>query len=344
MLKTKDGYAKVIGTSYQGSSDYLLLSNGDSKAISSLSVNYATSAGNADTLDGVHLNGIFTAFQANGNATRLVIGGVTKDLTIPYASQSPFLYKNSTFNSTGQAGLQYYDGDMSNTTNNNSWSVPSSGWHQILHLPLSVSGYFTELSFPVNDVNGLAQRQRRSNSYYGWYRILDSNNYSSYVKKIGTSTVGSSNIPIYLNAGTPTQCSTTLGVSITGNAATATTLKTTRTLWGQSFNGSADVSGTLSGVAHIQFNANNTYDIGSNSAASRYIYTYWLGAKSGQKLELGANNSSFGQGLCIDTNLNVGIGTNTPAYKLDVKGDIRATGQIIRNGSSQGWVNRRKGA
>ena len=54
MLKTKDGYAKVIGTSYQGSSDYLLLSNGDSKAISSLSVNYATSAGNADTVDGQH--------------------------------------------------------------------------------------------------------------------------------------------------------------------------------------------------------------------------------------------------------------------------------------------------
>ena len=95
MLKTKDGYAKVIGTSYQGSSDYLLLSNGDSKAISSLSVNYATSAGNADTLDGVHLNGIFTAFQANGNATRLVIGGVTKDLTIPYSIKSNQLYSYS---------------------------------------------------------------------------------------------------------------------------------------------------------------------------------------------------------------------------------------------------------
>lgn len=51
MLKTKDGYAKVIGTSYQGSSDYLLLSNGDSKAISSLSVSYAD---NADKLDGEH--------------------------------------------------------------------------------------------------------------------------------------------------------------------------------------------------------------------------------------------------------------------------------------------------
>ena len=53
MLKTKDGYAKVIGTSYQGSSDYLLLSNGDSKAISSLSVSYAN---DADKLDGYHEN------------------------------------------------------------------------------------------------------------------------------------------------------------------------------------------------------------------------------------------------------------------------------------------------
>ena len=121
-------------------------------------------------------------------------------------------------------------------------------------------------------------------------------------------------------------------------------LQTARKIWGQSFDGTADISGTLSGVAHIQFSADNTYNIGSNSAASKYIYTYWLGSKSGQKLELGANNSGYGQGLCIDTNLNVGIGTNTPAYKLDVKGDIRATGQIIRESSGQTWVNGRRGA
>lgn len=58
MLKTKDGYAKVIGTSYQGSSDYLLLSNGGSKAISSLSVNYAS---NADKLDGEHASSFVRA-------------------------------------------------------------------------------------------------------------------------------------------------------------------------------------------------------------------------------------------------------------------------------------------
>lgn len=84
--------------------------------------------------------------------------------------------------------------------------------------------------------------------------------------------------------------------------------------------------GWMSG--NIHFKVDNSYDIGSDAAASRYIYTHWLGAKSGSKLELGANNSRYGQGLCIDTNLNVGIGTVSPTQKLDVIGNIRATGQL----------------
>ena len=132
--------------------------------------------------------------------------------------------------------------------------------------------------------------------------------------------------------------------SMSGIIMYADRLLTARNIWGQSFDGTRDVSGTLSGVANIQFSADDAYDIGSNSATSRYIYTHWLGAKSGSKLELGANNSGFGKGLCIDTNLNVGIGTNTPTQKLDVHGNIRATGQIIREGSGQMWVTGRDGA
>ena len=41
--------------------------------------------------------------------------------------------------------------------------------------------------------------------------------------------------------------------TLSGNATTATTLQTTRTLWGQSFNGSANVSGNMSGVGQITF-------------------------------------------------------------------------------------------
>lgn len=112
------------------------------------------------------------------------------------------------------------------------------------------------------------------------------------------------------------------------NSASASKLQTPRTIWGQSFDGTGNVSGSLSEVGNIHFKVNNSYDIGSDAAASRYIYTHWLGAKSGSKLELGANNSAFGQGLCIDTNLNVGIGTTFPTQKLDVIGNIRATGQL----------------
>lgn len=130
----------------------------------------------------------------------------------------------------------------------------------------------------------------------------------------------------------------TITDNISGNASTATKLQTPRTIWGQSFDGTGNVSGSLSEVGNIHFKVDNSYDIGSDAAASRYIYTHWLGARSGRKLELGANNSGFGQGLCIDTNLNVGIGTNTPAYKLDVKGDIYTTTGFKKNGSSDSYV------
>ena len=130
-------------------------------------------------------------------------------------------------------------------------------------------------------------------------------------------------IHYYPHGGTIVNCGTAYGswyYSSINRDGSSYKLQTARKLWGQSFDGTADVSGTLSGVANIQFSANNAYDIGSNGNASRYIYTHWLGSRSGQKLELGANNSSYGQGLCIDTNLNVGIGTNTPGEKLDVRG------------------------
>ena len=43
----------------------------------------------------------------------------------------------------------------------------------------------------------------------------------------------------------------TWDIGINGNAATATRLQTTRTLWGQSFNGTGNVSGSLTGVGSI---------------------------------------------------------------------------------------------
>ena len=62
------------------------------------------------------------------------------------------------------------------------------------------------------------------------------------------SNAGSSTVPIYFSGGKPVQCSTTLGVSITGNSATATKLATARTIWGQSFDGSGNVTGNMTNM------------------------------------------------------------------------------------------------
>ena len=117
-------------------------------------------------------------------------------------------------------------------------------------------------------------------------------------------------------------------VNYANSTGSTTKLQTARKLWGQSFDGTKDISGSLSGTGSITPGSAGVSSIGSNSLDYRYGYFHWIGAKSGQKLELGANNSGYGQGLCIDTNLNVGIGTNSPAYKLDVRGDTKITGSI----------------
>ena len=113
-----------------------------------------------------------------------------------------------------------------------------------------------------------------------WKTIVDSANYTGIVLKIGTATKGSATLPIYLNAGTPMACSTTLGVSITGNAATATKLQTARTINGTSFDGSANIttaywgatrtitlSGAVTGSASVNGSQNvtitTTYQTGS---------------------------------------------------------------------------------
>lgn len=137
MLKTKDGYAKVIGTSYQGSSDYLLLSNGDSKAISSLSVNYANSAGNADTLDGAHLNGLLTSVSNVNNGISVTVGGTTKSVSNISVNQAVISDVANLLDSHDERINQYYPyevprGIRLRFQNENNNGLNSGGYYGLL--------------------------------------------------------------------------------------------------------------------------------------------------------------------------------------------------------------------
>lgn len=130
------------------------------------------------------------------------------------------------------------------------------------------------------------------------------------------------------------------------NVASATKLQTARTIWGQSFDGTADVSGALtmpnhsairwydtSGNGHrvIQLTNSNEVSIGYDTAVAGYLTR--IGGYA-IKLKYG---TSYTDGFILNSSGNVGIGTTSPSYKLDVNGTARASG-FIKSGSSSAYV------
>lgn len=112
---------------------------------------------------------------------------------------------------------------------------------------------------------------------------------------------------------------------ITGNASSASKLQTARTIWGQSFDGSSDISGNLSGVWNLYVSSEIIlYQNGTNYLTS--IITSGNAFKIQPRIE--------GTGYNVNTLLNpsggnVGIGNSNPAYKLDVSGSIYASSDIF---------------
>lgn len=356
-------------TSHQSLADYAKkseiptkvsqLTNDTGYITSSGSCAYATSAGNADKVDGVHANGLLTALSNSDKGISITVGGTTKsisNISVNYASSagnadtvdgehaSAFtrIVGRHTILTTGTAPYKYIhlfrianstgystlDCEIDFRTRYHSAKIEiriSTAEHPYNNGGSSISIVKKVVSGRTCNLWVLPTVQSSNYNYYDVYYESGAWNSGSY----GITLKGSNGNLVFEHKGTNLTSLPDKVTPVSNNIATsATKLQTPRTIWGQSFDGTGNVSGSLSEVGNIHFKVDNSYDIGSDAAASRYIYTHWLGARSGRKLELGANNSGFGQGLCIDTNLNVGIGTNSPAYKLHVAGDIYSTASI----------------
>lgn len=261
------------------------------------------------------------------------------------ATSANLLNKNSSFLDSYTGSFSYYDADISNTTNNSSWSSPSSGWHQIYHNDLSVANYWTELAFPINDINGLAWRQRRNSEYFGWYRILDSNNYTSYtVNKDGSGASGTWSINVTGSAG-----SVAWG-NVSGKPSTFTPASHTHPylpLSGGTMTGTINFrsdklacnfilesSGYRTGIMHQTYGS-EALVFATTSAFTSFIFKCGqdpTSMKSNTWANITPSMQIKQQSVYINSLIN---NTVTPNYNLYVNGTTRCNGTLgVGNGSS----------
>lgn len=257
-----------ITDSYSGTSTGTSLSQkGANSLYNALHNGYASSAGNADTVDGYHESSFLRYRGEYGDAS------VTKD------------------------GVGVYGWAHTNEGHNN--------FHESYGDIINIQGYST-------------WRTRFDIGISGRIRIMHG---------INTTTATQVGYLAYLH----------------DNVASATKLAAARTIWGQSFDGTGNVDGTLT-----------ITNSGSDDPHIISTVSKWFHIVSKYKLVLyaGEYNSSQIDAINILSNHNVGIGVD-PSYKLHVKGDIYSSATIrtaaqnqaimLTNDANPAWISAQDG-
>lgn len=368
---------------------------------------------NADKLDNVHLNGIFTALSNTNNGVSMTIGTVAKSLANMQVYSATKLVTarnisiagrdfvgNVNFDGTGNVSLNgainYCTINIGNTDPNPFKRIAhikvAHSWNDNALLLYISQGYYggnfglCRVEFRTNDIansdtagGGVSLRWLIRQGYAtdsiqaGYYIHLKNAYVDVFLKTTGAyqGTVirviqdsrGSINNRFGLiNSTYNTEAYTSLSAAATAlynvayqgtvsgtdtctvsHANSATKLQTPRTIWGQSFDGTGNIDGTLT-----------ITNSGSDDPHIISTVAKWFHIVSKYKLVLyaGDYNSSQRDAINILSNHNVGIGVD-PSYKLHVAGDIyssttiRSKGQnkaiILSNDASPAWISALEG-
>lgn len=208
--------------------------------------------------------------------------------------------------------------------------------HQVEGKDLSTNDYSNADKNKVDNLNSYVT----SGSF-----VQDANNAAITLNIKDPVTDNNSNQVLTINKATTTTAGimsaadkTKLDAALTAsdNIATATKLATARTIWGQAFDGSANVRGNISDVDDVYMNNNRSLYIKDTNGKN--ISTLLINDQNGFYLGFGA--SSNGYFSCLDGNTilfrtatshtermritsdgKVGIGTSAPTHGLEIKGN-----------------------
>lgn len=104
----------------------------------------------------------------------------------------------------GLSGLTYFNKDMSAGTDPKLNVGPSTQWWHILRMNHSnKAGFFADIAVPLNTSDGIYWRRITNGVNNGWYRVLDTNNYSGiidgrYVNVTGDTMTGALSVATHL--------------------------------------------------------------------------------------------------------------------------------------------------
>lgn len=198
-----------ITDSYSGTSTGTSLSQkGANSLYNALHNGYASSAGNSDTVDGYHASGLLTALSNSDKGISITVGGTTKSI-----SNISVNYASSAGNADTVDGLHGTDGRTFN--GNINWS---SNWNEVW-------------SDGTN-----------KHPWYGFdHRYPNTGAYSTTITDYYGMTIKTANT-LRLDYGKLLLNGTDIHNI---NVASATKLAAARTIWGQSFDGTGNVNGTI---------------------------------------------------------------------------------------------------
>ena len=128
-------------------------------------------------------NGTFTEWKRIAFTDGLVANATNADNATWLIPNSGLAYGNS--------GLQYFNLNGTQGTITNANVTPNAGWYHIIRQNHANGlGFFSDIATPLNSAEikyGLYWRAVSSGTNYGWYNLLDSNNYSNYAVTLNTN-------------------------------------------------------------------------------------------------------------------------------------------------------------
>lgn len=276
------GYWNGAGFKKDNSSDsYVLLGGGGHKAISSLSVNYASSAGSANSVAWSNVSGKPTKLSQLTNDKNFVTGSVSgQTITINGVS--------TTWQNTWRGITDSYSGISTGTSlsqkgANSLYNDLHNGYASSAGNADTVDSYHANTSqapygrIPTIATDGVME--------IGKYIDFHNDNSGKYDFSTRLQTSGN-----YVNVVNLPSNNGTLALT-SDNVASATKLQTARTIWGQAFDGTGNVNSTIyinnnnsaNGAirlnndvnANARISAINSYVIFNTGAAIRFGETAW---------------------------------------------------------------------